>query len=585
MGRKTRPQLDLFGTARSIEAEPSPEPLGPQAIEVVPDPPRAPVSLAAEPVGATGARGGGDRIRAAIRSRLTGESPTGTGGPDGAGPHILTVGELAREIRGSLEQRFGYVHVRGEISNLRQPGSGHLYFSLKDDQANIRAVLFRGQARLLRFRPENGQEVVAKGRVSFYDTGGDTQIVCEGLEPVGMGALALAFEQRKAQLAAEGLFARERKRPLPFLPRCIGVVTSPTGAAIRDFLRVLHRRFPGMAVRIAPARVQGEGAAEEIAIGIRRLVEKGGCDVIVVTRGGGSIEDLWAFNEEILARAIAASPIPVVSAVGHEVDFTIADFVADVRAPTPTAAAELLAPVEMELRSGLSVARTRLARAMIRLAESRRAGIHRQQARMGDPLRRIGDARIRLDGCRRRSEGLQRRRLATDRKKLVGLLERLRNAHPAVQLRARVREAGLLKQRLAREMTGRLAAEDQQLVEWTRRLHRRNPKERLLSEAGKLGRLEGRLAHLVERFLERERGRVADLRSRLDSLSPLRVLARGYALAFAESGAVLLSAAEARTGDRLHLELAEGALVVEVVGSVPDRKGASGRIDRDGSRG
>lgn len=581
VGRKSRPQLDLFGGA---------SPAKPAAVEEAPADPREPepsvppVPTVAEPMGATGPKGGSDRIRAAIQSRLAGESPPRAGGPEGGGPQVVTVGELARQIRGSLEGRFGFVHVRGEISNLRQPGSGHLYFSLKDEQANLRAVLFRGQARLLRFRPENGQEVVARGRVSFYDTAGDTQLVCEGLEPVGMGALALAFEQRKNQLAAEGLFARERKRPLPFLPRCIGVVTSPTGAAIRDFLRVLHRRFPGMAVRIAPARVQGEGAAEEIAIGIRRLVEKGGCDVIVVTRGGGSIEDLWAFNEEILARAIAASPIPVVSAVGHEVDFTIADFVADVRAPTPTAAAELLAPVEIELRSNLAVTRTRLARAMIRLAEARRARVHRQQARMGDPARRIGDARIRLDGCTRRAEGHLRRRLLTDRRHLVGLQERLRNAHPAVQLRKKVRDAAQLRERLHRSIGSRLATEEQRLEASTRRLLRRNPKDRILAQAGRLGQLEGRLAHLGERLLERERGAVADLRSRLDSLSPLRVLARGYAVAFSASGAVLLSAGDVVPGDRIHLELADGALAVDVVGPVPDRKGASGRIDRDGSR-
>lgn len=534
----------------------------------------APPPVIQQQDGDPGAGGGGDRIRAAIRSKLAGEPPPPDGG--GAGPRILTVGDLARQIRGSLEQRFAIVHVKGEISNLRQPGSGHLYFSLKDESANIRAVLFRGQARLLRFRPDNGQEVVARGRIGFYDASGDVQIVCEALEPVGMGALALAFEQMKSKLAAEGLFARERKKPLPFLPRCIGVVTSPTGAAIRDFLRVLHRRFPGMSVRIAPARVQGEGAAEEIAIGIKRLWEKGGCDVIVVTRGGGSIEDLWAFNEEIVARAIAACPIPVVSAVGHEVDFTIADFVADLRAPTPTGAAELLAPVEVELRSGLAVTRARLARAMIRLAETKRAAVHRQQARMGDPLRRIGDARIRLDGSRRRVEGLQRRQLSTERKRLAGLLERLRNAHPAVQLRSRVRELSQLQQRLSRAMARKLAVEDETLHGTIRRLRSRHPRERLLSAAGRLGQLEGRLARAGERRLERERTRTGELHSRLQSLSPLRVLARGYAVAFEASGVVLLSAEKAAPGDRLHLELADGALAVDVVGPVPERKGIAG---------
>lgn len=520
-----------------------------------------------------GEKGGGSRIRAAIRARLAGESSNPP--PEGAGPRILTVGELAKEIRGSLEERFGYVYVRGEISNLRQPGSGHLYFSLKDDAANLRAVLFRGQARLLRFRPENGQEVIARGRVTFYDTGGDTQIVCEGLEPVGMGALALAFEQRKARLAAEGLFAPERKRQLPFLPRCIGVVTSPTGAAIRDFLRVLHRRFPGIPVRIAPARVQGEGAAEEIAAGIGRLVDNGGCDVLVVTRGGGSIEDLWAFNEEVVARAIASSPVPVVSAVGHEVDFTIADFVADVRAPTPTGAAELLAPVELELRAGLAVGRNRLARATIRLAETRRASLHRQLARMGDPRRRLGHARIRLDGLSRQAEDLQRRRMAAARRKLAGLRERLRNAHPAVQLRQRIRELTGLRERLAKAMAGRLAADGAALHSQARRLLRRHPRNLLVGKAGHLRELRARLVHLGARRLERERARLDDRNSQLVALSPLRVLARGYAVAFSASGAVLLSSGDVKPGERLHLELADGALAVDVVGPVPDRKGST----------
>ena len=523
------------------------------------------------------AEAGGERgawVRAAIQARLAGE-PMPAAAARAAAPRVLTVAELAQQIRGSLEERFATVHVRGEISNLRQPGSGHLYFSLKDDAACIRAVLFRGQARLLKFRPENGQEVVARGRVGFYESGGDTQIVCDALEPVGAGALAVAFEQLKARLSAEGLFDAARKRRLPFLPRRIGVVTSPTGAAIRDFLRVLHRRFPGMAVLVAPARVQGDGAAEEIAAGVRRLGARGDCDVIVVTRGGGSIEDLWAFNEEAVARAIAAAPVPVISAVGHEVDFTIADFVADLRAPTPTAAAELLAPVEAELRGALAVARTRLGRAVHRGVEQRLAATHRLRARLADPRRRLAGERLRVDERLRRAADHQRRLLAARRLELRDLLARLRQAHPAVQVKARRRSLFELRERLRTAGTRALDGRADRQRELRERLYRRAPHERVLREGARLGELWGRLDRAEVRLLDRRRRTYADLRSRLHALSPLRVLARGYALAFQASGAVLLSARAAHPGERLHLELADGALEVDVVGPAEPRKGAA----------
>ena len=526
------------------------------------------------------ARAGTDRgawVRAAIHARLAGEPAPA---PQPTAPAVLTVGELAAQIRGSLEERFAVVHVRGEISNLRQPGSGHLYFSLKDDQACIRAVMFRSQARMLRFRPENGQEVVARGRIGFYEAGGDTQIVCDSLEPVGAGALALAFEQLRARLGAEGLFDPARKRPLPRLPRRIGVVTSPTGAAVRDFLRVLHRRFPGIAVLVAPARVQGDGAAAEIAAGVKRLAARGDCDVIVVTRGGGSIEDLWAFNEEVVARAIAASPVPVVSAVGHEVDFTIADFVADVRAPTPTGAAELLAPVETELRGALAVARTRLARAMLRAIEQRQAAVHRLQARLGDPRRHLAGERLRLDERLRVAESITRRRLAADRARLAGLSQRLRQAHPALQVRGRRRQLDQLRERLRQAGAAAVARREAELRALREALHRRSPHERILREGRALGERWGRLESLQRRLLDRQRSRTADLAGRLHALSPLRVLARGYAVAFRASGAVLLSAADASPGERLHLELADGALAVDVIGPAPSRKGAEAALEK-----
>jgi exodeoxyribonuclease VII large subunit len=255
---------------------------------------------------------------------------------------IYSVSELSQDIRKLLEKEFPDVWVTGEVSNFRAATSGHLYFTLKDESAQIRAVCFRNQARFLKFKPQDGISVIARGHLSVYEARGEYQLYVEYLEPAGLGALQLAFEQLKQKLAAEGLFDSARKRPLPVLPRIVGIVTSPTGAVIRDILRVLHRRFPNINVVVYPVKVQGEGAAEEIVEGIKTLGRSPGVDVIIVARGGGSLEDLWAFNEEAVARAIAASKAPVISAVGHETDFTIADFVADLRAPTPSAAAELV---------------------------------------------------------------------------------------------------------------------------------------------------------------------------------------------------------------------------------------------------
>ncbi len=255
---------------------------------------------------------------------------------------IYSIAELSREISALFERHFPDVWVTGEISNFRAAGSGHLYFTLKDASAQLRAVCFRNQARYLKFKPRDGLAVVARGRVSVYEARGEYQLYVEFLEPAGLGALQLAFEQLKQKLAAEGLFDLARKKPLPVLPRAIGVVTSPTGAVIRDILRILRRRFRNMNVVLYPVKVQGEGAAQEIAEGIEFFNRHALADVLIVARGGGSLEDLWAFNEEIVARAIAASKVPLISAVGHETDFTIADFVADLRSPTPSAAAELV---------------------------------------------------------------------------------------------------------------------------------------------------------------------------------------------------------------------------------------------------
>ena len=310
---------------------------------------------------------------------------------------FLTISELNELIKGTLESRIDALWVQGEVSNLRIPPSGHLYFTLKDQQSQICAVMFRRQGTRLRFTPENGMAVLCYGRVSVYSMRGDLQLYVEDMEPQGQGALYVAFEQLKNKLAAEGLFAPERKRPLPLLPESIGIVTSDRGAALHDMLRILRDRFAERRVIIRPAKVQGEGAAREIAAGIAELNRIDGVDVIIVGRGGGSLEDLWAFNEEIVARAIYASRTPVVSAVGHEVDFTIADFVADHRAPTPTAAAEMVVPRKAEFLEQIEILDLQLRRCMAFKLSKTRENFTAWVKRLADPGRRMRENQQRVD--------------------------------------------------------------------------------------------------------------------------------------------------------------------------------------------
>ena len=310
---------------------------------------------------------------------------------------ILTVSQLTAGIKDLLESTFDEVWVEGEISNLRRPPSGHFYFTLKDEKSQIRAVVFKQQSRYLRFELEDGQHVICWGRVGIYEKRGEYQLILDYAEPKGIGSLQLAFEQLKGRLAEEGLFDEGRKRPLPVLPRRIGIVTSPTGAVIRDMLHILRRRFENIEVVLYPVKVQGEGAAQEIAQGVAYLGEHGEVDIIIVGRGGGSLEDLWAFNEEAVARAIFASPVPVISAVGHETDFTIADFVADVRAPTPSTAAELAVRQKRDLVRMIDVLAERIGRGMDRLLVRSREQVIGVQGRIRDPRRRTEELRLRLD--------------------------------------------------------------------------------------------------------------------------------------------------------------------------------------------
>jgi len=310
---------------------------------------------------------------------------------------FLTISELNDLIKGTLETRLDALWVQGEISNFRVPPSGHFYFTLKDHKCQIAAVMFRRQGARLRFVPENGMAVLCYGRVGLYSLRGDLQLCVEDLEPHGQGALYLAFEQLKNKLAAEGLFAPERKRLLPFLPACVGIVTSDHGAALHDMLRILRDRFYERRVVVRPVKVQGDGAAREIAAGIGDLNRLHGVDVIIVGRGGGSLEDLWAFNEEIVARAICASRIPVISAVGHEIDFTIADFVADQRAPTPTAAAEMVVPRKADLLEQVEALELQLHKCMEFKLANARENLTLWVKRLADPGRKLRENQQRVD--------------------------------------------------------------------------------------------------------------------------------------------------------------------------------------------
>ena len=411
---------------------------------------------------------------------------------------VLSVSELTRRLQEVLEERFPAVWVEGEISNYRLYGSGHAYFTLKDAESQIRAVLFRNRGRRIKFEPADGLHVMAFGSIEVYPQRGEYQLVIELLEPKGLGALQLAFDQLKTRLAAEGLFEQARKRELPRFPRKIGVVTSPSGAAIRDILRVIGRRFGDLHIVIAPCRVQGDGAAEEIVQGIRDLNALGGVDVIIVGRGGGSLEDLWAFNEEAVARAIAASKVPVVSAVGHEVDYTIADFVADLRAPTPSAAAELVVREKQAVVESLAQLRARLERFAAR------------------PLR---------------------------------------------DLERRVDE---LTARLRREMRNEVGRAHHRLALATRALRASDPVARMARDRHRLETLQSRMATLIHRRRDRARYALQTAVGRLDSLSPLAVLGRGYSLTRTPAGEIVHSPAQVRVGDPIRVLLQRGSLDAQV---------------------
>jgi exodeoxyribonuclease VII large subunit len=436
--------------------------------------------------------------------------------PSAAAP--LTVSELTADIRSRLETGFPDVFVEGELSNCKKWHTGHIYFTLKDSAAQIRAVMFRSAARSLKFAPEDGVHVVARGRVTVYDAKGEYQFICERLEPRGLGALQLAFDQLLRKLEAEGLFAAGRKRPLPVLPRRIGVVTSLDGAAIRDILSVLGRRYPNASILIRPARVQGDGAARDIARALAALGRVPDVDVIIVGRGGGSIEDLWAFNEEVVARAIVASPVPVISAVGHETDTTIADFVADFRAPTPSAAAETV--------------------------------VARRDEFCG-----------RIDRLEERVRGAVRRRVLVATNHVHALESRRGLARVPATLAMRGRHVEELLQALRHAERDRLMRAERQVGALARRLERRDPREGLAAARGRLSQSSARLGAAIRQRDARAHAALGSLAGRLHSLSPLAVLGRGYAVCWNEDRtAIIRRAADVQPGEGVSVTLAEGEL-------------------------
>lgn len=449
-----------------------------------------------------------------------GDTPTQTSllSPSGsADVAVLTVEQLNARIKQALEGEIGTVWVQGEISNFKAHTSGHFYFSVKDAKSQISAVMFRGHNSRLKFKPSDGLEVIIRGRITVYEPRGSYQIMCEAMEPVGAGALQKAFEQLRDRLKTEGLFAPERKRPIPHFPRHVAIVTSPTGAAIRDILNVMNRRAKSVRVTLVPTLVQGADAAPQIVNALKAAARLPDVDVIIVGRGGGSMEDLWAFNDETLARTIVTMPVPVISAVGHEIDFTISDFVADLRAPTPSAAAELVARSSAELAHKITQLHRLLAVALDRQFKTVGHRLRGLEKRLIDPRKRLQDLTLRNDDLLTRLE-LAARNLLHKRRHRVELL-----AH--------------------------------KMGEPTRLIDRKR-------QALTMSSLKLRKA--MERALEKNKARSQKLMALLDSLSPLKVVERGYSIVTKDK-AVVKSSAQVKPGDEIEIRLAEGGLTATVL--------------------
>ncbi|EIJ2832569.1 exodeoxyribonuclease VII large subunit [Vibrio parahaemolyticus] len=431
--------------------------------------------------------------------------------------NIFTVSRLNAEVRLLLENEMGIVWLVGEISNFSAPVSGHWYLTLKDSRAQVKCAMFRGNNRRVTFKPANGNQVLVKARLSLYEPRGDYQLIIESMQPEGDGRLQQEFEELKMKLAAEGLFAQTNKLPLPEHPKRVGIITSKTGAALYDILDVLKRRDPSLPVVIYPTMVQGDDAAIQIAQAIGRANSRNECDVLIVGRGGGSLEDLWCFNNEILARTIAASQIPIISAVGHEVDMTIADFVADVRAPTPSVAAELVSRDNSHKDQSLVAKQHKLASAM-------------------------------------------RYYLAQQKQQSAQLLHRLERQHPSYQLQHQSQQLDELDMRLRRAMQHFIDTRQQAVERKHHRLQLNSPAKHLAQQKSRLERVEHKLLDAMDRKLLTMRHQLAIAAEKLDTVSPLATLKRGYSITQTEQGKVVTSADDVKTGDLLVTRLANGEI-------------------------
>jgi exodeoxyribonuclease VII large subunit len=475
---------------------------------------------------------------------------------------IWKVSEITEQIGSILEGAFPDVWIEGEVSNCRPAQSGHLYFTLKDSRAQIRCVCFRDQARLLKFRPDNGLHVTLRGSLGVYEPRGEYQIYVNHIEPVGLGALQLAFEQLKKQLQQEGLFEQARKKPLPVLPRCIGVISSPSGAAIRDILRVLKRRFANVHVQIYPVRVQGDGAAADMAAALRHFNRVKFADVLILARGGGSLEDLWAFNEEIVARAIFESLIPVITGVGHETDFTIADFVADMRAPTPSAAAEIVLRSRQEFERHIAEYQRQLVHHIRYLLSERRHRVrdlesHRAFRQLELLLRR---QRQQLDELSNSLASGLRMRIGSSHQQLTKATAQLFS----FDLRAR---AAVLRRRIDQQKSQFRAALDRLVAQKRKRFSAAHVQFAALDLRARVSKLrrscEQRLSDLqgrMDRLLISRRRRVESAVLQLQERSPFQILERGYAIAYDSSGRVLRSPDQVELGSEISVRLARGLL-------------------------
>ncbi|POW59975.1 exodeoxyribonuclease VII large subunit [Candidatus Pantoea alvi] len=443
--------------------------------------------------------------------------------------NVFTVSRLNTTVRQLLEQEMGSVWLSAEISNFSQPASGHWYFTLKDDGAQVRCAMFRNSNRRVTFRPQHGQQILVRATITLYEPRGDYQLIIESMHPAGEGALQQQFELLKAKLASEGLFDQQHKQPLPAPAKQVGVITSATGAALHDVLRVLHRRDPSLPVIIYPTPVQGAEAPAAIVRAIELANQRGECDVLIVGRGGGSLEDLWSFNEERVARAIFASRIPVVSAVGHETDVTIADFVADLRAPTPSAAAEIVSRNQTELLRQLLSQQQRLEMAMDYY-------------------------------------------LAQQQRRFSRLDHRLQQQHPQLRLARQQTALFRLQQRLNEAMENCLRQSLRQQDRLSQRLAAHQPQPRLFQAQRQLEQTRYRLQQSMEKMLNRDRQRFATLAAQLEGVSPLATLARGFSVTTDSAGQVVKKTAQLKSGDTLRTRLDDGWVESQVTSLLPEKK-------------